>query len=136
MNFDTGHWSVCEGVVVCEDMFGFIYEITCLANNKKYIGKKQCFKKVRKKPLKGKTRKRVEYSCSDWRVYTGSSNELNKDIAQYGKELFTFNIIKVCKSKAALAYYETKIQFERDALLSDDYYNGIINSRLPRFMDI
>lgn len=136
MSADTGHWIAAEGVLVCDEMFGFVYEITCTINNKKYIGRKQCVKKIKRSPLKGKTRKRIEYTCSDWRTYTGSSTELNKDIELYGKDKFIFSILRVCNSKAALAYYETKTQFERDALLSEDYYNGIINCRLPKFKDV
>jgi len=44
-----------------EPWVGFVYEITDLSNNKKYIGKK-LFWAVRKlPPLKGKKRKRIKY---------------------------------------------------------------------------
>ena len=49
------------------------------------------------------------------------------------KDKFTFNIVKWCESKAELAYFEAKLQFECNVLFSDDYYNGIINCRLCRF---
>ena len=58
---DLGHWILNEGVVLDENTFGFIYEITNIANNKKYIGKKQCKSKLKRKPLKGKKNKRIEY---------------------------------------------------------------------------
>lgn len=127
---DTGHWLITEDLDLNESSFGFIYEITNLITNKKYIGKKQIQSKIRRKPLKGKKRVRIEYKQSDWKFYTGSSNDLNDDIKKYGKENFTFNILKVCDSKWELAYFECKIQLERDVLLKDDYYNGIINVRI------
>jgi hypothetical protein len=129
---DTGHWIVSENIVIDKDIFGFIYEITNTINNKKYIGKKQCISKIRRKPLKGKTRARINYKDSDWRSYTSSSNELNNDIIKYGKENFIFKILRVCNSKWALAYYEIKEQINNEVLLRDDYYNGIINVRIGR----
>lgn len=127
---DTGHWLIEEGVYLHENMFGFIYEITNKINGKKYIGKKQCVRKIKRKPLKGKTRNRIDHKESDWKTYTSSSNELNEDIKKYGKENFEFRILKVCGSKWELGYEEIKEQIARDVLRRDDYYNGIINVRI------
>jgi len=127
---DTGHWLINEGVYIFENMFGFIYEITNKVNGKKYIGKKQCVRKIKRKPLKGKTRNRIDHKESDWKTYTSSSNELNEDIQKYGKENFEFRILKVCGSKWELGYEEIKEQIARDVLRRDDYYNGIINVRI------
>ena len=129
---DLGHWQLHEGVVISENTFGFIYEIVNTITNKKYIGKKQCKSKLKRKPLKGKVNKRIEIKDSDWREYTSSSNELNADIQKYGKDKFIFKVIRACGSKWELAYYEIKEQIERSVLLSDDYYNGIINVRIGR----
>jgi hypothetical protein len=129
---DTGHWKLKESVSITENSFGFIYIITNNVTNKKYIGKKQCLRKIKRKPLKGKKRKRIEIQDSDWKTYTSSSNELNDDIEKYGKENFTFEIIRECNSKWALAYYEIKEQLDNNVLLKDDYYNGIINVRIGR----
>ena len=60
---------MAEGVLLTEDTFGFIYEITNTINQKKYIGKKQCKSKLKRKPLKGKRNKRIEIKESDWKVY-------------------------------------------------------------------
>jgi len=127
---NLGHWVLSESVFITDDMFGFIYEITNNITNKKYIGKKQCFNRVKKKPLKGYKKNRISKKESDWKSYTSSSKDLNEDIEKYGKENFTFKIIKVCNSKWALAYFEIKEQIERDVLLKNDYYNGIINVRI------
>jgi hypothetical protein len=127
---DTGHWILNKGVSINETTFGFIYEITNLTTNKKYIGKKQCFMRIKRKPLKGKTRNRITIAESTWKTYTSSSNDLNEDIAKYGKENFTFKIVKTCGSKWELAYEEIKEQINKNVLLRDDYYNGIINVRI------
>ena len=129
---DVGHWVLSEVILFEDSTFGFIYEITNTVLNKKYIGKKQCTSRIKRKPLKGKTRNRIDHKESDWKSYTSSSNELNEDIQKYGKDKFIFKIIKICNSKWALAYYEIKEQLDQNVLLSDNYYNGIINVRIGK----
>ena len=129
---DLGHWIISEDISIDEHTFGFIYRITNKLSNKKYIGKKQCKSKLKRRPLKGKKNKRIEIKESDWRSYTSSSNDLNEDILKHGKENFTFEIIRVCMSKWELAYFEIKEQIEQNVLLRNDYYNGIINVRIGR----
>lgn len=127
---DLGHW-VCEKQVPI-DTYGFIYQITNKINNKKYIGKKQIFKVLKRKPLKGKKNKRHFQVESDWKLYTGSCNELNDDINKHGKHNFIFEIVMLCNSKWELSYHEAKMQFENNVLLSEDFYNGIINLRIGK----
>jgi len=127
-----GHWIIDKNLNFCETSFGFIYEITNNTNGKVYIGKKQCFRKIKKKPLKGRKNKRIEKIISDWKEYTSSSAELNEDIKKIGKENFTFKILKICNSKWELAYFEIKEQLEREVLLKENFYNGIINVRIGR----
>jgi hypothetical protein len=129
---ELGHWQLFEGLDPKADAFGFIYEITCVPLNKKYIGKKQCVSRVKRKPLKGKTRNRIDHKESDWKTYTGSSKELNEDIAKYGKENFTFTIVDWCGSKWELGYKEIKRQIEQEVLLKDGFYNGVMNVRIGR----
>jgi hypothetical protein len=129
---DLGHWVLAENVCIDESTFGFIYEITNIRSNKKYIGKKQCKSKLKRKPLKGKRNKRIEICESDWKGYTSSSSELNLDIEKIGKDQFVFKILRTCGSKWELAYFEIKEQIERNVLMRDDYYNGIINVRIGR----
>ena len=129
---DLGHWILKEGINSNEGSFGFIYIITNNVNHRQYIGKKQCISCVKQKPLKGKTKNRINYKQSDWKTYTGSSKELNEDILKYGKENFTFEIIDWGGSKWELGYKEIKKQLECDVILSDQFYNGILNVRIGR----
>ena len=126
---DLGHW---EGVLEenIDLPYGFIYKITNLTNDKKYIGKKQCQSIKKRPPLKGKKNKRHEKIETDWKTYTSSSNELNKDLEQLGKNSFKFEILRWCNSKWELSYYEARLQFKEEVLLRNDYYNGIINVRI------
>jgi hypothetical protein len=127
---ELGHWILEKGVSINKDTFGFIYEITNILENKIYIGKKQCNSRIKRKPLKGKKRNRIDFKQSDWKTYTSSSENINKDIERLGKSNFIFKIIKTCSCKWELAYYEAKIQFERNVLFDKNYYNGIINLRI------
>ena len=130
---ELGHWNT-QLKLEKENIlpYGFIYIITNLVNNKKYIGKKQ-IKTVKKlKPLKGRKNKRHFDIETDWKFYTSSSNELNKDILDIGKNNFNFEIIRFCESKFELSYYESKYEFDNNVLLREDFYNGIINCRIGR----
>ena len=113
-----------------DDYYGFVYCITNRATNQKYIGKK--FFWSRKTLPKTKTRKRrvrmlVE---SDWRVYMGSNRLLKEEIEVAGTDPYHREILHLCKTKGECSYLEAKEQFDREVLLSDDYYNGIINCRI------
>ncbi len=132
MNYfeDTGHWEYDEHIPV--DTYGFIYKITNNLTGKMYIGKKQVVKIVKRKPLKGKKNKRLFRTESDWRTYTGSCNQLNEDIENIGKDSFKFEVLLLCDSKWSLSYEEARLQFKSDVLISESYYNGIINCRIGK----
>jgi|TARA_B110000908_G_C10256653_1_gene456015 hypothetical protein len=115
---------------IADQYIGFVYIITNLTNNKKYIGKKLAkFKKTRP-PLKGKKRKRKSLVESDWQTYWGSSEHLLADIKEIGPENFSREILYFCTTRGQLSYLEAKEQFDREVLLTDEYYNGIINVRI------
>jgi hypothetical protein len=119
-----------EVTEIPEEFEGFVYLITNLTNNRKYVGKKLARFKTTKPPLKGKKNKRRGYKESDWRDYWGSSDKLNEDVATLGTDKFTREIIYFCKTRAELSYLEAREQFERKVLETDEYYNGIINVRV------
>ena len=113
-----------------EDCEGFVYLITNLTNNRKYIGKKLAKFKTSKPPLKGKVNKRRGYKESDWREYWGSPDHLKADLEELGEENFIREILHFCPSRGVASYLEAQEQFERKVLLTDEYYNGIINVRV------
>lgn len=119
-----------EVTEIPEGIEGFVYLITNLTNNRKYIGKKLAKFKKTKPPLKGKKNKRRSTVESDWRTYWGSSEQLLADVAALGEENFTREILHFCPSRGILSYMEAKEQFDRRVLETDDYYNGIINVRV------
>jgi hypothetical protein len=109
---------------------GFVYLITNLTDNRKYIGKKLAKFKTSKPPLKGKKNRRKGIKESDWQDYWGSSDKLNQDVEKLGKHNFSREILYFCTSRAEMSYLEAKEQFDRRVLESDEYYNGIINVRV------
>ena len=123
-----------------EDCAGFVYIITNLQSQRKYIGKKLAkFRKTRQRVVKvknGNKRKRkirtqVE---SDWRDYWGSSPELSRDIQLLGNQNFSREILRFCKSKTELSYFEAKYQIDNDVLLDETkWYNGWVSVRARRF---
>lgn len=112
-----------------QDHIGFVYIITNLSNNRKYVGKK-FFTKAASKQVKGKKKKiRVK---SDWDSYFGSNEELKEEVKQLGAENFHREIIHLCKTKAECSYRESYEIFIRDALLKEEYYNSWISCRIHK----
>lgn len=111
---------------------GFVYIITDMSNNKKYVGKKLFLSKRKLAPLKGKTRKRTKIVESDWMDYFGSSEEVKMLVEEKGAENFKREILHLCNSKGEMSYLELKEQMDREVLLNDDYYNGIIQVKIHR----
>ena len=56
--------------------------------------------------------------------------KIKEDLETLGAENFTREILHYCPSRGVASYLEAQEQFEREVLLTDDYYNGIINVRV------
>jgi Putative endonuclease segE, GIY-YIG domain len=119
-----------------EDCVGFVYLITNKLSGRKYIGKKLAkFSKTTYRVVKlkngNKKRKRIRSKIdSDWQLYYGSNDQLNRDIKALGADNFTREILFYCRSKAECSYIEAREQFNHRVLESDDYYNGQIVCRI------
>jgi hypothetical protein len=117
------------GEIDPKKLYGFVYLIENLANGRKYIGKKLFFFKGFKTVKKKKKRILVE---SDWKTYYGSSNALQKDIDELGKDNFRRDILHLCVSKSECSYLEMYEQITRKAILLDEFYNDQIRVRVTR----
>jgi len=112
--------------------YSIIYCTTNIKTGKKYIGKCQLWSKITKPPLKGKKRKRKIIKSSDYLNYYGSSEQLKKDLEQYGKENFTREVLDIASCKWEASMLELLYQLKYNVLNSDEYLNGILNIRLSK----
>lgn len=111
------------------DFVGFVYIITNIESQRKYIGKK-LFKFKRTKTIKGKKKKLLIES--DWREYWGSNKVLQEEVSTLGETQFKREILRLCKSKGELNYFEAKYQFVMGALESEHYYNEWISAKIHK----
>ena len=105
---------------------GFVYEVTYIVENRKYIGKKILEVKRKLPPLKGKKRVRRVTKESDWKVYYGSNEEIKKLLSEGKEKEFKREILEFAFSKVQLTYLETRYQFDRRVLERNDYFNSNI----------
>ena len=129
---DYGHW-LFNVEFSPSDWFGFIYKITELDTGREYIGKKQFFNTTRK-IIKGRKNRKKIISESNWRVYTGSSDNLNASIELKGKNNYKFEILSLHSTKGSLHYAEVESQVTENVLrevLTDGktkkFYNKVIS---------
>ena len=109
---------------------GFVYLITNLKTNRKYIGKK-LFWFSKTKTVKGKKKK--EKALSDWPTYWSSSEELKKDVIDLGEENFTREILHLCSNKGTMSYLELREQMDARVLeKQDEWYNGFVGGKIHR----
>ena len=116
---------------------GFVYMITCLTTDKKYIGRKTFWKMLPRNkrslrnPIRDKSSDKWRNDCwteSDWKKYTGSSKDFNEHISQEGKDNFVFCIMEQYKSSASIHYAESRLLMDKRALESDEYFNKSIGA--------
>lgn len=119
-----------------EGYYGFIYKITD-NEGRVYFGKK-AFEHNKKTKLSKKarkaTRKRISRTKVDsgWLDYYGSSKFLiayldEKPNVRYG--LCEREIIKLCKDKASLSYWEMVTLVQNNVLFRNDCWNGHISGK-------
>lgn len=84
-------------------MIGFIYIVTNIVTQQKYIGRKIYTK--------------------GWENYFGSSKLLLRDIERLGRDKFTRDIIEECETIEQLRYRELYWQLHFKVKESPDYYN-------------
>ena len=113
-----------------KEYMGFVYLITDLTTNRKYIGKKLFWNTRKLKPLKGKTRRRTQVVESNWKNYYGSNEELQQLVENSHAERFEREILHLCTKKGIMSYLEAREQFDRNVLLSDEYYNNFIGCKI------
>jgi hypothetical protein len=131
MSYDNP-WTFNSNIIdseVLENYLGFVYIITNLTNNKKYIGKK-LLKRTKTRQVKGKKKRSLVES--DWKDYYGSNKDLLLDLGVITAPNFKREILRLCKTKGECTYYEAKAQFDADVLNRDDYYNGWIIAKVSR----
>ena len=115
------------------DKFGFVYLITNIQNNRKYIGRKYFWQF---RTPRGKKRK--VKSESDWKNYYGSCPELKEDVDKLGRENFSRTILSLHKTKGKTNFGETSQLFKNDVLTESldngepAFYNGNILGRFYR----
>lgn len=115
------------------DYEGFVYMITDLHNDMKYIGKKNFHSRTKLRPLKGQKRKRTKVQESDWQDYHGSSDEVKALVEEHGYDRFQREILHLCMTKGEMSYLEMKEQIVRDVLLKpDEYYNAFVGGKIHR----
>jgi hypothetical protein len=120
------------------DNYGFVYRIASKTTKRQYIGRKYFFSK-RKPRSSNKTGKRRRVTSeSNWRNYYGSCPELKEDIAKYGRDDFTREILSLHETPGRVNYEETRQLFLHDVLtksLTDGvpaFYNSNILGRYYR----
>ena len=130
-----------ESSMIPEGAEGFVYEMQAIINGKlvRYIGKKNFYSTTKRRmgkravaQLQDKRSKRytIQKKLSYLDYY--SSNAELKAAHKAGIEIRRY-IIKICFSKTELTYYETKYQFIREVLESDEFLNGNILGRFYKF---
>jgi hypothetical protein len=111
-----------------ENYFGFVYLITNLKLEKKYIGRKY-FGTTRRVKVAGKKRRKVIRKDSNWKEYTGSSKTLNSDIKKLGKKNFKFEILILGETKGQVNYLEENLHHKFHVSAKNEYYNDCIGPR-------
>lgn len=129
-----------------EGTIGFIYKITNGETGEYYIGKKNVLstrkRKFGKKEIALITDKRKKHwemivKESDWKTYQSS----NAVVKKWDGDRIKLEILRFCKSKKSLTYYELQEQFSHDVLsdphaLNDNVLGKFFRKDLEEIDDI
>ena len=118
-----------------EGIIGFVYKVTNIQSGKFYIGKKALHhlnkkiltkKEIAEWAKPGRVPKKLAIlKESDWKTYYGSNKHIKEELKTLGPELFTREVIQLCKSKKQLSYYEVSWQMKLDVLAIDSYNDNV-----------
>jgi len=122
--------SITEISDMPEGTIGFIYKITNGETGQYYIGKKSLYSYRTLPPLKGYKRKRKVIKESKWIDYRSSnpsvqlwfhSNDMAIEQEPRGEinDTLELKILRFCKTKKALTYYELQEQFSHNVLADE-----------------
>lgn len=114
---------------IIDNYVGFVYQITNMTNDRRYIGKK-LLKRTKTRQVKGKKKRSLVES--DWKTYYGSNKELQEDVIQMGASNFKREILRFCKTKGECNYFEAKYQFDLRVLEREEYYNCWIQLKVHK----
>ena len=95
-----------------EDTIGFIYKIRKKVTGEFYIGRKSLYSHRKLPPLKGFKRKRKVVKETNWKDYQSSNSEVKK----WEHDSISKSILRFCKTKKAMTYYELEEQIKHNAL--------------------
>ena len=95
-----------------EDVIGFIYKIQNKFTGEFYIGRKSLYSHRKLPPLKGFKRKRKVVKETNWKDYQSSNSEVKK----WEHDTISKTILRFCKTKKAMTYYELEEQIKHNAL--------------------
>ena len=121
------------------EYYGYVYMTCHFKTGRSYIGKKAfqhtTTKKLGKKELaeipvgRGKRpSKKSVIKESDWKTYYGS----NTEVKSLPKDELKRYVMKLCKTKKELTYWETKMLFQYDVLTDTRYMNDNILGKFYR----
>jgi hypothetical protein len=120
-NFNTSDWA------------GYVYVTLHIPSGKQYIGKKSFFhsqnKKLGKKELAAipitrgrRPSTKLIIKESDWKTYYGSAEEIKK----YPSSELKRYVLKLCKTKKELTYWEVDMLFRYGVLFNNNFINDNI----------
>lgn len=101
---------------------GFVYLITNIKTDQRYIGKK-FFWANRSRKVKGLKNRKWKKSESNWKNYKSSSKLVHVGIDKYGINNFRFEILQCYKTRREVNYHEMEFQVIADVLGMNDPNN-------------